>query len=82
MASRKKEQISRIAGLFATSEDRVNDARRAFEIARTTVNNARTYGTEAHVTEARQVYVEAARSYAEALRVHARLVVDYAGESL
>ena len=81
MASRKKQQVSRIAELFSTSEDRVNDARRAFEIARTTVANARTYGTEAHVAAARQLYQEAAESYATALRTHARLVVDYAREN-
>ena len=32
--TRKKQQVSRTAKLFSTSEDRVKDARRAFEIAR------------------------------------------------
>ena len=80
MATRKK-QVSRIAELFSTSEECVNDARRAFEIARTTVVNAQTYGTAAHVATAQQLYQEAAESYADALRTHARLVVDYAREN-
>ena len=76
----RREAESRIAGLFATSEERVRDARRAFDVARTTLTNARTYGTEAHAKAAGKLFVEAAENYADSMRTHAHLVVDYAAE--
>lgn len=81
MVTRKKQPVSKFVGLFATSEDRVNDAGDLERTAGTTVVNAWTYGTEAHAAAARQVYMEAAESYAEALRIHAHLVMDYAREN-
>jgi len=80
MARRKSPEEGRIAGLFATSEEGVEAAQRAFDIARTTLTNARTYGNEAHATAAGKLFMEAAESYANAMRTHARLVVDYATE--
>ena len=78
--ARKRNPESQIAGFFATSEERVDDARKAFEVARTSLANARAYGTEAHAAAASQAFVDAADSYADAMRTHARLVVDYAKE--
>jgi len=80
MAARRKEAQGRFAELFSTSEDRVDDARKRFEEARTTLANARTYGTQAHADAAAQAFRDAAESYASTLRTHARLVVDYAEE--
>jgi hypothetical protein len=82
MPTRKKEQtqLSRLAGFYSMAEERVAAARKAFEKAHTTLSNARTYGTEAHVAAAASVLTEAAENYAEALRTCAHVVIDYAGE--
>ena len=80
MAARKKQQTSRMHELFATSEDRIKHARKAFDAARTTLTNAQTFGTEVHAQAAGRALVEAAAIYADALRTHAMIVVDYAAE--
>lgn len=80
MARKKTPELSRIAGFYATSEERVDDARKRFEEARTTLTNARTYGTEAHAQAAGQAFIYAAEVYADALRGHALITVDYAQE--
>jgi len=62
------------------SEERVDDARKIFDAAVTTLANARTYGTAAHAEAAARVVTEAAENYADALRTHASLAIDYAKE--
>jgi hypothetical protein len=81
MARRKAPAAkSRIVELFATSEERVDQARRRFESAQTSLTNARAYGTEVHAIAAAQALMNVAESYADALRTHTHLVIDYAEE--
>lgn len=74
----RKPAQNQIAELFSTSEENVEHTRKAFEVARTTLNNARTYGTPIHATAAKQAFVEAAEIYGAAMRTHANIVRDYA----
>jgi hypothetical protein len=80
MARKRTPELSRIAGFYATSNERIEEAQRRFEEARMTLTNAQTFGTEAHGTAAGKAFVDAAENYANALRTHARLVVEYAAE--
>ena len=76
----RKKDTSRIASFYAMSEDRVNEARKIFDSAITTLTSARTYGTPAHGEAAARVVTEAAENYADALRTHANLSLDWAKE--
>jgi hypothetical protein len=78
MASKKHDAPTRIIELFATSETRVERARKAFDAARTTMTNARTYGTATHAAAASQALIEAAEIYAGVMQTHAHVVMDYA----
>jgi hypothetical protein len=76
----RKPVPARILTIFSTSEDQVERTRKSFETARTTLANARTYGTEIHAAAARQAFLDASSVYADALRAHAHIVKDYAAE--
>lgn len=76
----RKKDTSRIAGFYSMSEDRVNEARKIFDAAITTLASARTYGTPAHGEAAARVVTEASENYADALRTHANLALDWAKE--
>ena len=66
--------------MFSMSQDRLEEARRTFDAALTTLTNARAYGTEAHAAAAAHALTDAAEIYADALRRHTSLVIDYAAE--
>ncbi len=72
---------SRIFELLSTSEDRVEHSQKAFNAARITLTNARTYGTEIHAAAALQAFRDAAEVYATSLRTHANIVTDFAAEA-
>lgn len=80
MRQKKQQPESQLASLFATSEERVESARKRFEAALTTLANARAYGTQTHAAAAAQALTDAAESYADSMRTHALLVVDYSQE--
>jgi hypothetical protein len=77
-----KQQLSRIYELLATSEERVESTHKAFNVARTTLTNARTYGTEVHVQAADRALTEAVRIYADALCTRARIIEGYITEKV
>ncbi len=78
--ARKKQEPSKIAGFFGTAGENVERGGKRFYEALTSLTNAQTYGTPAHVSAAKDALTEAAESYANALRSLAHVVVDFAAE--
>jgi hypothetical protein len=64
--------------LYATSEERVDQARRAFDDAKITLANARTFGTSDHVRLAIGRLEDTAAAYAASMGTHAKLAIDAA----
>jgi len=78
--ARKKQEPSKIAGFFDIAGERVEHGGRRFYEALTSLTNAQTYGTPAHVSAAKEALTEAAESYASALQSLAHVVVDFVAE--
>jgi hypothetical protein len=74
----RKKETSRVATFYSMSQDRLDEARKIYDSAVTTLASARTFGTPAHAEAAAKVLTEAAENYADALRTHASLAIDYA----